>query len=586
MIFYTTDGTTPTKSSSRYSVTPISISATTTLKFFAVDTNDITESVKTAIYTMDTALPTGGIVINNGEDVVEQTRVTLTLTCSDTNVCVKMMVSNDENFTGATEENYTASRGWTLLSGDGTKTVYVKFKDGAGTGNWSQVYSDNINLDTTMPIGDPIEFLPKTGQTKCYNASGTEITCTGTGQDGELQAGVAWPDPRFANHDGTTPVNSNTVLDKLTGLEWTKDAGTQTVGSCTGGIMTWQAALDYVSCLNSQNYLGHNDWRLPNILELESLIDLAKYSPALSAGHPFINIKSSPYWSSTTRAVSTDYALHINIYSGYLGGDLKSAKYYVWLVRHREEAGAIQLFKTGQTISYAEKDDGDLTLGTSWFSPRFTDNNNGTVTDNHTGLIWLKNANCFGAKNLNDAIAAANGLENGNCGLSDSSNAGDWRLPNRKELLSLIDFSKYSPALSAGHPFINVQPTLNYQSSTIYASNTVQTWNVNMYGTAYYYNRSSNYYILPVRSGQSVSSGNMGISISRGAVTTKESSVNLLLSASHANGVAEMMISNDASFNNTVTVPYATTKSWTLSSGDGTKTVYVKFRATGNTTLG
>ncbi len=56
--------------------------------------------------------------------------------------------------------------------------------------------------------------------------------------------------------------------------------------------------------------------------------------------------------------------------------------------------------KTGQTTSYATGDDGILQKGVVWPIPRFKDNNNGTVTDNLTGLIWLKNANCFGVENL------------------------------------------------------------------------------------------------------------------------------------------------------------------------------------------
>ena len=54
--------------------------------------------------------------------------------------------------------------------------------------------------------------------------------------------------------------------------------------------------------------------------------------------------------------------------------------------------------KTGQTTSYTTGDDGDLEMGVPWPSPRFTDKGDGTVTDNLTGLIWLKDANCFGGR--------------------------------------------------------------------------------------------------------------------------------------------------------------------------------------------
>jgi hypothetical protein len=104
--------------------------------------------------------------------------------------------------------------------------------------------------------------------------------------------------------------------------------------------------------------------------------------------------------------------------------------------------------------------DGDFLAGVEWPTPRFTDNLNGTVTDNLTGLIWLKNANCFPGSGVGipwqAALDAANALASGSCELSDGSVAGDWRLPNGNELRSLIDWGNFSPALPAGHPFSGV----------------------------------------------------------------------------------------------------------------------------------
>ncbi len=91
--------------------------------------------------------------------------------------------------------------------------------------------------------------------------------------------------------------------------------------------------------------------------------------------------------------------------------------------------------------------------------PRFIDNKDGTVTDRLTGLIWLKNTNCFGMMNWEDAMLAAKSLKDGDCGpdpaliLSDGSSAGDWRLPAMSELCALIDFSRRDPALPNGHMF-------------------------------------------------------------------------------------------------------------------------------------
>jgi Protein of unknown function (DUF1566) len=104
--------------------------------------------------------------------------------------------------------------------------------------------------------------------------------------------------------------------------------------------------------------------------------------------------------------------------------------------------------QTGQMTSYATGDDGDLQAGVTWPVPRFTDRGNGTVRDNLTGLIWLKQANCFGPQLWLNALQAVNTVASPNCGLSDGSVAGDWRLPNIKELQSLIHFGSFSPALS------------------------------------------------------------------------------------------------------------------------------------------
>ena len=109
--------------------------------------------------------------------------------------------------------------------------------------------------------------------------------------------------------------------------------------------------------------------------------------------------------------------------------------------------------RTGQTVSYAPGDDGDLQMGVPWPDPRFTDNGDGTVIDQLTGLIWLKNANCFGRKQWSEALDDSNNLADGQCGLTDGSSPGDWRLPNVRELESLIDYVNYGPALPSEHPF-------------------------------------------------------------------------------------------------------------------------------------
>lgn len=166
------------------------------------------------------------------------------------------------------------------------------------------------------------------------------------------------------------------------------------------------------------------------------------------------------------------------------------------------QAQPAQTWQTGQTTSYADGDDGDLQRGVAWPAPRFEDNADGTVTDHLTGLIWLKNANCAGWMRWNDALDYCNNLASGSCGLTDGSVAGNWRLPNRKELMSLVDYDNYNPALPNGHPFNNVQSSY-YRSASTLANGTNYAWYVSMYyGIVYDFRKSSNGYVWPVRGGQ------------------------------------------------------------------------------------
>jgi uncharacterized protein DUF1566 len=120
---------------------------------------------------------------------------------------------------------------------------------------------------------------------------------------------------------------------------------------------------------------------------------------------------------------------------------------------HVEVTGQTQCFDTSGTLidcssAAGTGQDGDIQAGVPFPSPRFSDKKDGTVKDNLTNLFWLKNANCFGSETWAQALTDANTLASGSCGLTDGSVAGDWRLPNVKELQSLIDFGFFNPALS------------------------------------------------------------------------------------------------------------------------------------------
>ncbi|MCP4362584.1 MAG: DUF1566 domain-containing protein, partial [Chloroflexi bacterium] len=172
--------------------------------------------------------------------------------------------------------------------------------------------------------------------------------------------------------------------------------------------------------------------------------------------------------------------------------------------------------KTGITVTYTISDDGALEKGVAWPEPRFITGTTGIVTDTLTGLIWLTNANCMGDKmSWTDALTWSNNLADGECGLTDGSSAGDWRLPNRFELESLIHLGVSEPALpnTAGtgqwkkeDPFTNVQwvgMVDYYWSSSTNASKHENAWIVYMNnGFAGHAKKSSSFYVWPVRGGQ------------------------------------------------------------------------------------
>ena len=348
-----------------------------------------------------------------------------------------------------------------------------------------------------------------TGQTLCYDSGGAVINCAGTGQDGDIKSGVAWPVPRFTdNVDGT-------VIDKLTGLMWAKDANVPGPEVCAPATTkNSQEAMAYAACLNTQNYLGHSDWRVPSIRELGSLTDITQSNPALPSGHPFTHVQGY-YWSSNDAAGYSSITWNVNMDDGYIGHGDKSSYLSVWPVRVGDINVALAPIPKTSWWSNLP--------GVAWPNPRFTDNMNGSVTDNLTNLTWLKDANCFFSQTFDNALDKANTLANGLCGLSDGSEIGDWHLPNKNELWSLVDYGTYGPALpNGGYPFVNVQSFNNYWSSSAYVNYAYVNygaWVVNLggfngYAGIYYANKYSNGIVWPIRGGQYWTFGDLIISTS------------------------------------------------------------------------
>jgi len=326
---------------------------------------------------------------------------------------------------------------------------------------------------------NPLVRLPSTGQATAYVS----------GDDASAAKGTAWPVARFtSNTDGT-------VTDNLTGLVWLKDAGCLTP-AIFATALTEVNQLATGSCgLTDGSKPG--DWRLPNINELESLIDVSASDPALSPGHPFTNVSNAIYWSSTSyfggqagSPSAWDIRLSDGRYMNDSGSNIKATNANaVWAVRG-SGGGVIQPQSTGQYVTYAKGDDGSFQAGVPPTFERWIDNGNGTITDTVTGLIWLKKADCI-VDNWSSAIQAVNHLASGQCGLTDGSAAGSWRMPNRNEMQSLSDrmesnhadffnatYLNWDGTLFRSPIFTNFMVSQFYWTSTTDAADTSEAWTV------------------------------------------------------------------------------------------------------------
>jgi hypothetical protein len=282
----------------------------------------------------------------------------------------------------------------------------------------------SCNWDSDAGIaGDPWYPIVDTQQTSCYDNS-TEIACPAAG---EVFFG------QDAQSSGTQPSYTKsgdglTVHDNVTGLTWQQ--------GFEASPLYWTDAHCICAALNTPEYGGYTDWRLPTIKELYSIwrgspgwpyVDLNYFA------HPTVD-SHSIFWSSTK-------------YSGLLESTDDPAT-------GAEMAFGVN-FDTGHIKAYAT-DVGPRHLvrcvrGTAYGVNDFVDNGDGTITDRATGLMWTQADNGAGV-DWGDALAYA-----------ETQNAasflgyGDWRLPSSKELQSIVDYTR-SPAATDS---ANVGPAID-----------------------------------------------------------------------------------------------------------------------------
>ena len=315
-----------------------------------------------------------------------------------------------------------------------------------------------------------------------------------------------------------------TVIDLETDLMWLKDVNCFTPAD-------WQSGLDIVKAFNQDplsfncldlSVAGYEDWALPNRNELRSLISYSSDLPALATDFP-VNSINPYYGTSTTVASYPKTAYDIYMGTGSLNISSKKEKRYIWPVRPAHARGESQRIpdKT-QTLEleaehYLLRPIGNRIV-VAWPAKRFTDHGDGTVIDNLTGFMWLKDSSCFGKLNwkgasdvtlkLNTEPARFRGCAEYNASYDN------WQIPDMNDLQNLLEGSQDEPA-----EWLNSQGAINvqardYWSLTENPYNLYHAWGINMgAGGGRNYPKSFELFAWPLRKQLVVGPVNPSVSI-------------------------------------------------------------------------
>lgn len=297
-------------------------------------------------------------------------------------------------------------------------------------------------ISFAQSVTKSILLLPDTGQTTSYTST--------FGEDLDYSINV----PSFTNN------GNGTITDNVTKLMWQQT---------DGGEMTIENAITYCNTLALGGYSG---WRLPTPMEAMSILNLQKNNPALDV--VYFPSTGAEYWWTNTFQVGDISKVWCTNSGGGIGNKPKA-----------------ETISAGGIKSYHVRAVRDITTPTI-LPNHYTDNGDGTITDNVTQLVWQKvpNPNLF---NWEQAITYAEGLT--------LASASDWRLPNIKELQSLNIESTSSPSVNT--TFFSTIGVHNYWSSTTLLPNSANLtsawyWNT-QFGITTYDTKTNSNYVICVR---------------------------------------------------------------------------------------